>query len=484
MNSRALRLGAVIFLNLLLLAPLAGSGAARAGVRRPVDGVLRVSPVNPRYFTDNSGRAVYLTGSHTWSNFCEIWEGRPVIFDYNGYLDWLDRHNHNFFRLFVWEHATWTTWGPDSARTRFGPPLLYPRTGPGLALDSLPKFDISRFNEAFFQRQRERVQMAQNRGIYVQVMLFEGFSNQRKGEGFRKPGYGNPWGSHPFNKANNINAVDGDANGDGEGEEIFTLHVPAVTELQKAYVRRVIDNLNDLDNYIYEICNETDSTGVEWQYAIIDLIHQYEKTKPKQHPVVMTVPWPGGKNSTLFDSPAEAIAPNPDGGRNLYRGTYPPAEGKKVIFADTDHLWGHGGNADWAWKAFTSGYNPMFMDPFVPLPQFPRDNNYPDYPDWEPLRVALGQTLMFAERMDLVAMTPHPELASSGFCLASERERLIYLGEGGALSTDLSAMPGELTAEWFSPAFGAVTDIWRVQGGGKLELRAPYEGPAVLYIHH
>ncbi len=29
-------------------------------------GPLRVHPDNPRYFTDDSGRAVYLTGAHTW----------------------------------------------------------------------------------------------------------------------------------------------------------------------------------------------------------------------------------------------------------------------------------------------------------------------------------------------------------------------------------------------------------------------------------
>ena len=32
-------------------------------------GPLRVHPENPRYFTDGSGRAVYLTGSHVWNNW-------------------------------------------------------------------------------------------------------------------------------------------------------------------------------------------------------------------------------------------------------------------------------------------------------------------------------------------------------------------------------------------------------------------------------
>ena len=34
-------------------------------------GPLRVSTVNSRYFADSSGKIVYLTGSHTWSDFMD-----------------------------------------------------------------------------------------------------------------------------------------------------------------------------------------------------------------------------------------------------------------------------------------------------------------------------------------------------------------------------------------------------------------------------
>ena len=36
-----------------------------------------------------------------------------------------------------------------------------------------------------------------------------------------------------------------------------------------------------------------------------------------------------------------------------YRQDPPPADGRKVSFPDTDHLWGHGGNPNWVWKCFT-----------------------------------------------------------------------------------------------------------------------------------
>ncbi|MDP1676411.1 MAG: hypothetical protein Q8L88_06050, partial [Bacteroidota bacterium] len=40
-------------------------------------GPLRVHPSNPRYFADASGKIVYLTGSHTWSNFQDNGNGNP-----------------------------------------------------------------------------------------------------------------------------------------------------------------------------------------------------------------------------------------------------------------------------------------------------------------------------------------------------------------------------------------------------------------------
>jgi hypothetical protein len=62
----------------------------------PAGRALRVSTVNRRYFTDSTGRAVYLTGSHVWWNLvgdrtwrsnCELGSVRP--FDYDDYLDHL-----------------------------------------------------------------------------------------------------------------------------------------------------------------------------------------------------------------------------------------------------------------------------------------------------------------------------------------------------------------------------------------------------------
>src|SRR5262245_30585599 len=67
--------------------------------RSPVTGTLRVHPTNPRYFSDGNGRIVYLTGSHTWTNLQNAGDSDPPLrFRYGAYLDFLQAHNHNFFR--------------------------------------------------------------------------------------------------------------------------------------------------------------------------------------------------------------------------------------------------------------------------------------------------------------------------------------------------------------------------------------------------
>ena len=64
-----------------------------------LQGPLRILKENPRYFTNGSGRAVYLTGSHTWSNLVDIGpKDPPPHFDFQACLDWMQKLNHNFIR--------------------------------------------------------------------------------------------------------------------------------------------------------------------------------------------------------------------------------------------------------------------------------------------------------------------------------------------------------------------------------------------------
>ena len=106
-----------------------------------------------------------------------------------------------------------------------------------------------------------------------------------------------------------------DRDRDGEGKEVHSLEIPAVTRLQEAYVRKVIDTVNDFDNVLYEVTNETAIYSKDWQYHIVKFVKQYEKTKPKQHPIGMTAFDSGreGSMDALLRGPADWISPQNDG---------------------------------------------------------------------------------------------------------------------------------------------------------------------------
>ncbi len=451
-----------------LLAAALCTGCTAASLNGP----LRVCPENPRYFADNSGRAVYLTGSHHWYNLVDMGPtDPPPPHDYDAYLDWMVQYHHNFMRLWTWELTTWNTLG-NAAKHRnentfhHVTPHIWSRTGPGKALDGKPKFDLSRFNPAYFDRLRQRAVSAAEKEIYVAVMLFEGWSMQRVDGGFK---------AHPFHPGNNINGVDGDQDGDGKGLEVHELVNSEVTRLQEAYTRQVIDTLNDLDNVLYEISNENHPESTAWQYHMIRFIQDYEKGKPKQHPVGMTFQFKGGSNKTLFDSPADWISPNNEGG---YRDNPPANNGQKVILSDTDHLWGIGGNASWVWKSFCRGLNPIFMDPYDGLVL-----GQPFDAHWEPVRRSMGYSRLLAQRLDLTTMTPQNQLASTGYCLArAGRKYLIYLPEGKDVTVDLSGQPGAYKVRWFEPGEGTSQHHDDIQGDQRVTLSSPFGQSDVVLV--
>ncbi|MBM3234848.1 hypothetical protein FJZ31_00980 [Candidatus Poribacteria bacterium] len=442
-------------------------------------GPLKIHPDNPRYFIDGSGKVVYLTGSHTWGNLQDYGETNPPpVFDYTGYLDFMQQHNHNFMRMWMWEspHAKDKAGSVDNYYTQ---PMHYERTGPGKANDGGPKFDITKFNQQYFDRLRSRVIAAGERGIYVSVMLFEGWSVKNFIPGRQVFIY------HPYYPDNNINGINGDPNNSGEGLETHSLKLPAITLLQEAYVRKVIDTVNDLDNVLYEISNESALPRTkDWQYYMINYIKQYEAGKPKQHPVGMTG-HSGPIDQYLFDSPADWISPGtPDyHNRNNKEITNPLAtDGRKVIIQDTDHLGAMYLEDDaafsraWVWKTFTRGYNPILMEMHQTNPMG----------DWRAgfvaARKAMGQTLAYASKMNLVAMTPRNDLASTQYCLANPgREYLIYQPEKGECRVILEK--GTYSVEWFNPSTGNLlkNSTISVQAGA-CTFKAPFAGDAVLYL--
>jgi hypothetical protein len=391
---------------------------------------LRVHPDNPRYFQDRQGNAVYLTGSHHWDVVVDNGE-RPGGFDFEGYLDRLQSWGHNFIRF--WAHEAWTH-------------EIHPRPW----LRTGPRFDLTRFNPEYFERLRQRVARAGERGFYVSVMLFNGWSIHDKGEG-------NPWDRHPFNRRNNVNGIDGDPDARGEGSDVHTLRVPAITRLQEAYLEKVVAAVGGQDHVLWEISNESPRESRDWQYHLIRYLRSVDRGR---HLVGMTACFPGNRNADLFQSPADWVSPGNKGG---WRHDPPPADGSKVVLVDTDHLWGIGGGPDWVWKTFLRGHHPLYMDPL--------DGD----PVREAARRAMGETLRFSKRIDLAACTPD----ASAYALVNGKEILAWL-PGGRGKVDLSGIEGTLSAEWLEPGTGRTVDGGTIEGGRRRRLSAPWKSDAVL----
>jgi hypothetical protein len=126
------------------------------------------------------------------------------------------------------------------------------------------------------------------------------------------------------------------------------------------------------------------------------------------------------------------------------------------------------------------------MDPYLD-PSHDAGRNRPARgkpdPYWDPLRKALGQTRQYATRVDLAAMVPHEELASTKYCLANPgHEYLLYLPEGGETAVDFSRASGSFGVEWMDPVTGTICTSDTIPGGAKRTLKAPFSGDAVLYI--
>lgn len=442
-------------------------------IAAPTNGPLRVSKDNPNYFCEKDGKAILLTGSHTWYNLVDMGPSDPPpVFDYPKYINWMESLNHNFIRLWTWELPQWITkqngaQNQNEHKHHFVAPSPWQRTGPGAAFDGKPKFNLSKFDPDYFTRLHDRVSAAGEKGIYVSIMLFEGYAIQFTNQAYEY---------HPFNPINNINGVKGDVDGNGKGMEIHELVNDKVLEIQKAYIRKVIDTVNNLDNVLYEISNENHPPSTEWEYSIIRYIKEYESTKPNQHPVGMTFQYKGGSNQTLLDSPADWISPNGNGG---YRDNPPANNGTKVIISDTDHLWGIGGNASWAWKSACRGLNPIFMDPYdaIILGQQPFDKKY------EALRRALGDIRKFTARMDLNAAKPMNNLCNTGYCLADAGKTYLVFQPKGNEAVNVQLTDGKYSVEWFDiEKSKSASQKDMVISNKEFSETNPVNGPAALFI--
>jgi hypothetical protein len=478
----------------ITMAALALSAAAQPS-SAPIRGPLVVS-ANPNYFKDANGTVLILNGSQTW-NTLQDWgsNGSLQELNFDAFVKFLIAHGHNFTLLWVTELPKFcgfpsTASSPPDLTVS---PLPWRRTGPGNATDGRPRFDLTKFDQSFFDRLRQRVQALHKAGIYVGVYPFTGeWLNI-----FRCSSDG-----YPFTGANNINGIDDGYHEGKKGIDSLTMTAPnAITRFQDTYVEKVIDTLNDLPNVLWIVSEEAPANSTWWNDHQIAHVRAYESKKPHQHPIGYGA-LIGSPDTTIYNSDADWVAPQVRISPTTSCGSgKPPC---KVNINDSDHsyfgMWNETEqkNRNFAWQNFMNGNQVLFMDPY--LVHYARErrnlcasptNAICTGPDarWDNFRDNLGYLLKYSRKLNLANVTPRGSLSSTGYCLAQTpsvgAEYLVYAPSGGSFTVDVSTMPGSrrLAVEWFNPSTGvSITGEPISAGSSSQSFNPPFGGDAVLYL--
>jgi hypothetical protein len=438
-----------------------------------------ISTANPRYIQDSGGKAIYLRGAHTWTN---LQDGSNGTFDYNAYLIWMMANHYNFFRM-------WTsdTTGPyQSGGISLGNgsvigPFKYPRTGPGNGADGLLKYDVSQFNQPYFDRLRSRCISALSCGIYVSVMLFNAWGDCEQGS--------NPmWVSHPYNSANNINGVNGDPNATGDGDNVQDASPTfnsAVYALQQAYLLKVINTVDDLPNVLYEITNESKQAHAPWQYSMVQFMLAHQK---KRSPIGMTMfydAWSFGNSDTVLLAGNIAWASSGSWNNVMNQDSNPVVSTGAVIrIPDTDHIFGMGGDCQLVWREFLRGNNFLDMDDLHGT-GIAGINDSGGYSQQVSERLGMTQTGRYSTRVNLNICVPNGALVPSGYCLADPggTQYILLSFATVAVTVNLSAASGTLNYEWFDINANIISNTGTVSGGSATQAFSTQANDSVLFIY-
>jgi hypothetical protein len=228
---------------------------------------LALHPDNPHYFIYRGKPTVLVTSAEHYGAVLNL------DFDYESYLDTLYRDRLNLTRTFTGAYVeppgafniASNTLAPMPGR------FICPwarSTTPGYA-NGGNKFDLEKWDDAYFKRLRAFVGYAEKRGVIVEVVLFCPFYEESQ------------WKISPQNPINNVNGIARVAR-----TNVYTLDKHGgLLAIHEAMTRKVVTELRNFDNVYYEICNEPYFGGVtmEWQHRIADVITETQRSHRFRH---------------------------------------------------------------------------------------------------------------------------------------------------------------------------------------------------------
>lgn len=441
----------------------------------PAHEPLALHPDNPHYFLFRQKPAVLVGSTEHYGAVLNL------DFDFMTYLDEIHSCELNLTRAFSGAYCEapgnfnikGNTLAPAAGR------LICPwarSDQPGYAGGGA-KFDLDRWDPAYFERLTTFVREAGKRDIVVEFVLFCPFYEDSM------------WALSPLNAKNNVNGV-----GAVERTAVYRLEDEALGRVQDALVRKVANELNEFDNLYYEICNEPYFGGVTlaWQRHIAAVLTDAEKTLPRRHLIAQNIANASAKidqpdpNVAVFNfhyaTPPDAVVENFALGKPLGDDETGFRGGEDITYRAEgwDFLLAGGAVYDNLDYSFTTEHADGTARPEAPGG------------GGRELRRQLRTLSRFMKSFDLPRMKPDtsliagglPEKATARVLSDPGKAYACYLRGGRAAKLRLKLPAGRYRVEWLHPRTGTT------QAGGELTVGAeaielaspPYEVDLALAI--
>jgi hypothetical protein len=210
---------------------------------------------NHHFFADGD-RPVFLVGGGGYgANTDRVANNHADLDDYLGHYRSLGLNYTRSFCIDPWSSRHFADALFPWARV----PAGSGRAGAGVGgsaggADGLPRFDLDRWDDAWWGRLRYFLTRARDLGIYVQLCVFDHCGLQGGLDGYS--GLPERWRRHPFNPDNHVNGLDLPRS-DGRGRPAFyDLGNRRLIGYQERFFARLLAETAPLGNVNYQICNE------------------------------------------------------------------------------------------------------------------------------------------------------------------------------------------------------------------------------------
>jgi len=298
----------ILVFAMALIVAACGVNESPKVVDLPVDGPIQLHPENSHYFLYKGKPLALITSAEHYGALLNL------DFDYRTYLKALSEDGMNYTRIFTGTYfeIAGESFGIQNntlapLKERIITPWTVVERGPGGKV----KYDLGTWNEAYFQRLHDFMKVAGEYDIIVELTFFSSIYRDAH------------WDICPQNPANNINI-----SGEVSRHEAQTLNNGELLSYQLSLVSKMVRELNEYDNFFFELQNEpwsdhtvpvyniinkdelkandwtfkadfADEQSLAWQDKLISVIVDEEAKLAKKHLIA--------QNYTNFRAPIPAV---------------------------------------------------------------------------------------------------------------------------------------------------------------------------------